>query len=217
MQDHGVRLRQPNYEDRTMANDIKLPFTQEELLENLPAERLLSEMPTRYRTLFQECLQEYRVSRRHVGKDLADLTVSLARNLKDGFQNAVKWVDSLIPDFDLTPAPRYEYATRAIGGSANGETPKKFSFEKPGNGCSIVIDVELVPTGANLVVKLIGDDGNAVLPFFMTVRDCDSGTSLLQNRKFTYGAAKLNGVERGKYELIASGNGVNCDFSLVVE
>ena len=58
MQDHGVRLRQPNYEDRTMANDIKLPFTQEELLENLPAERLLSEMPTRSRTLFQECLQE---------------------------------------------------------------------------------------------------------------------------------------------------------------
>ena len=200
-----------------MEKDTKLPFTQEDLLENLPAERSLSEMPERYRTLFQECLEEYVESRRNFGRKLADLTVSLAGNLKDGFQNAVKWVDSLIPDFDFAPAPNYAYATRAVGGGANGGVVKKFSFEKPGNGCSILIDVEIVSAGANLVVKLIGDDGNAILPFSLTVRDSDSGATLLQNREFTAGAAKLNGVERGKYELMASANGVNCDFSLVVE
>ena len=200
-----------------MEKDIKLPFTQEELLKNLPAERSLSEMPERYRVHFQECLKEYVESRRNLGKELADMTVSLAGSLKEGFQNAVKWVDSLVPDFDFAPAPNYAYATRAIGGGANRGVAKKFSFEKPGDECSILIDVEIASTGANLMVKLIGGDGNAVLPFFLTVRDSDSGKVLLQNREFAAGAAKLNGVERGRYELIASGKGVNCDFSLVVE
>ena len=200
-----------------MANDIKLPFTQEELLRNLPAERPLSEMPPRYRTLFQECLQEYRASRKHVGRDLADLTVSLARNLKDGFQNAVKWVDSLIPDFDFASTPNYAYATRAIGGGTDGEAVKKFSFEKLGDGCSIAIDVELVPTGANLTMTLRDEEGNVVLPFFLTARDVDSGEILLEDREFTAGAAKINGVERGRYELTASAGRLKCDFSLAVE
>jgi len=200
-----------------MEKDIKLPFTQEELLEDLPAERSLSEMPERYRTLFQECLQEYVENRRNFGRELADLTVSLAGNLKDGFQNAVKWVDSLIPDFDFAPAPNYAYATRAIGGDGGNEKPTKMSFEKTGDGCSLKIDLELAGSGANVKVAVLDGIGNAILPFSLTVTDVDSGKVLLPRREFTAGAANIKGVKMGRYEIAASAGSAKCDFLMAVE
>ena len=200
-----------------MTNDFTIPFTEEDLLKDLPAERSLSEMPERYRTLFQECLQEYRDSRKSIGKELSDLTVSLARNLKDGFQNVATWVDSLIPNFDLTPVPNYACATRAIGRSENDKVLNRLAFEKPGDGCSMAIDVEITSAGANLIVRLLDDSGNAVLPFYLTAKDAESGEVLLQNREFSAGAAKINGVERGKYEMIAFSRQLRCEFTLSVE
>ena len=200
-----------------MTNDLKIPFTAEELLKDLPAERSLSEMPERYRTLFQECLQEYRDSRKSIVKGLADLTISLTRNLKEGFQNVAVWVDSLIPDFELTPVPNYACVTRAVGGVTSDEALKRLSFEKFGDGCSMSIDVEIMPIGANLTIRLLDDNGKAILPFSLTASDVESGKVLLQNREFRAGAAKINGVERGKYELIAFSTQLRCAFILSVE
>ena len=200
-----------------MTNDYKIPFTEEDLLKDLPAERSLSEMSERYRTLFQECLQEYRDRRKSIVKGLADLTISLTRNLKEGFQNVAVWVDSLIPDFELTPVPNYACATRAVGGIASDNVLNRLSFEKLGDGCSLSINVEILPAGANLTVRLLDEDGKALLPFLLTARDMESGEVLLQNREFRVGAAKINGVERGKYELIAFSRQLRCEFTLSVE
>lgn len=200
-----------------MTNDFKIPFTEEDLLKDLPSERSLSEMPERYVTLFQECLQEYRDGKKSIVKELADLTISLTRNLEEGFQNVAVWVDSVIPDFDLTPVPNYAYATRAIEGSASDEALKRLSFEKFGDGCSMAIDVEIMPAGANLTIRLLDDNGKAILPFSLTASDVESGKVLLQNREFRAGAAKINGAERGKYELIAFSKQLRCAFILSVE
>lgn len=200
-----------------MITEIDIPFTEEELLQNLPAQRSPSEMPARYRELFQECMQEYRDSKQSIVKELADLTISLSKGLKEGFQNVAVWVDSLIPNFDSTQDINYAYATRAIGQGAGCESVSSLSFEKLGEGCSMSIDIEIMSGGADLIVRLLDDEGKVVLPFFLSARDAESGEVLLQNREFTSGAAKINGVERGRYELTSFSNQLRCDFTLSVE
>lgn len=203
-----------------MTETTKLPFDLDDVVRSLPPRRECPDYADGHKDYIDMCVRDFRQQvegLRPWHSQLADLTVSLAHNLRDGFRNVAKWVDSLIPEFDIAPAPNYAYATRAIGGDAGDAAPTRMSFEKLGDGCSVVIDIEVAPAGANLTMKLRDDDGNAILPFSLTVRDVDSGTVLLQNREFATGAAKLNGVERGRYELTASAGCLNCDFSLVVE
>lgn len=203
-----------------MTEDMRFPLDLEEIIRSLPPRRERADVASMHQDYINMCVEDFRqmvAKNRPCQRRLADLTVSLTRNLKDGFANVVKWVDSIIPDFDFAPAPNYAYATRALGDGEGCRAPTKMSFEKPGDGCSLDVDLEIADSGANIKVRLLDDDGDSILPFFLTVRDSDSGVILLQDREFTAGAAKLNGVERGKYELIASGDGVNCDFSLVIE
>lgn len=203
-----------------MTENASFPLDIDELIRSLPPRRERADVASLHQNYIDMCVGDFRqmaAMNRPCRRRLADLTVSLTRNLKDGFANVAKWVDSLIPDFDVVPTPSYAYATRALVGGESCEAPTKMSFEKPGDGCSLGVDLEIANSGANVMVRLLDNDGNAILPFSLAVRDSDSGKVLLQNREFTSGAAKLNGVEQGKYELIASANGVNCDFSLVVE
>lgn len=203
-----------------MTENTRFPLDFEEIVRSLPPRRERADVASMHPDYIDMCVGDFRqmvAMNRPCRRRLADLTVSLTRNLKDGFANVAKWVDSLIPDFDIAPVPNYACATRALGDGGSCEAPAKMSFEKPGDGCSLGIDLEVTSFGANVKVRLLNDEGNAILPFSLTVRDADSGASLLKDREFTSGAAKLNGVERGKYELLASGNGVNCDFSMVVE
>lgn len=203
-----------------METEKTLPFAQEDLLKDLPERRSYAEISGQYGALLSECVQEYgevAARRSRPARLLADLTVSLARNLKDGFGKVAKWVDTLIPDFDLAPAPDYAYATRAIGTAGEGAAAARLSFEKPGRDGSLKLDLELAPSGANLQARLLDDDGNAVRPFFLTVTDADSGEELLSRREFTVGAANLKGVKRGRYVITASAGRRACDFSLTVE
>ena len=203
-----------------MKNDIQTPFTDEVLLEDLPAERPYSEISSKYDAILSECMREYReanVARRGLGGKIADLTVSLARNLKDGFENVAKWVDSVIPEFNFTTGvPNYAYSTRAVGDGRSDEVPTKLAFEKQGDGCSLMLDMEVASSGANLKVRLVDESGHDILPFFLSVRD-ETGTLLLQNREFRTGAANLKGIERGRYDLSAVAGSRTCEFSLAVE
>ena len=202
-----------------MKNDIQTPFTDEVLLEDLPAERPYAEISGKYDAILSECMREYRAAnavRRGLGGKIADLTVSLTRNLKDGFENIAKWVDSVIPEFDFTGVPNYAYSTRAVGDGRSDEVPTKLAFEKQGDGCSLMLDMEVASSGANLKVRLVDESGHDILPFFLSVRD-ETGTLLLQNREFRTGAANLKGIERGRYDLSAVAGSRTCEFSLAVE
>ena len=202
-----------------MNKNIQTPFTDEVLLEDLPAERSYSEISGKYAELLSECMREYReanAARRGLGGKIADLTISLARNLKDGFENVAKWVDSVIPEFDFTGVPNYTYSTRAVGDGRSDEAPTKLAFEKQGNGCSMMLDMEVTPSGANLKVKLLDENGHDILPFSLSVRD-ETGTLLLQNREFRTGAANIKGIERGRYDLSAVAGSRTCEFTVAVE
>ena len=202
-----------------MKKDIQTPFTDEVLLADLPAARPYSEISGKYDGILSECMREYReanAARRGLGEKIADLTISLARNLKDGFENIAKWVDSVIPDFDLTRVPEYAYATRSLDGGRHDEVPTKLAFEKQGDGCSLMLDMEITPSGANLKVKLLDELGNDLLPFSLSVRD-ETGSLLLQNREFRVGAANLKGLERGRYDIVAVAGSRTCEFTMAVE
>ena len=199
-----------------MKNNIQTPFTDAVLLEDLPAERPYSEISGKYVEVLSECMREYReanAARQGLGGKIADLTVSLARNLKDGFGNIAKWVDSVIPEYDIVGVPNYMYSTRAVG---NGGAPMKLAFEKQGDGCSMMLDMEVSSMGANLKVKLLDENGHDILPFFLSVRD-ENGTILLQNREFRAGAAIIKGVERGRYDISAVAGSRTCEFTVAVE
>ena len=202
-----------------MKNDIQTPFTDEELLADLPAERPYSEISGKYDGLLSECMREYReanAARRGLGGKIADLTVSLGKNLKDGFRSIAKWVDSVVPDFDLASTPAYAYATRSLDGGRHDEVPTKLAFEKQGNGCSMMLDMEITPAAANLKVKLLDEMGHDLLPFTLSVRD-ENGSLLLQDREFRAGAANLKGVERGRYDITAAAGSRTCAFTVTVE
>ncbi len=199
-----------------MKNNIQTPFTDAVLLEDLPAERPYSEISGKYVEVLSECMREYReanAARQGLGGKIADLTISLARNLKDGFGNIAKWVDSVIPEFDFVGVPNYMYSTRAVG---NGGAPMKLAFEKQGDGCSMMLDMEVSSMGANLKIKLLDENGHDILPFFLSVRD-ENGTILLQNREFRAGAAIIKGVERGRYDISAVAGSRTCEFTVAVE
>ncbi len=202
-----------------MKNNIQTPFTDAVLLEDLPAERPYSEISGKYVEVLSECMREYReanIASQRFGGKIVDLTVSLARNLKDGFGNFAKWVDSVIPGFDIAGIPNYAYSTRAVGDGRSGEAPTKLAFEKQGDGCSMMLDMEISPSGANLKIKLLDDIGHDVLPFFLSLRD-ETGAILLQNREFRAGAAVIKGVERGRYEISAVAGSRTCEFTVAVE
>ena len=202
-----------------MKKNIQTPFTDEVLLADLPAERPYSEISGEYNGLLSECMREYReanVTRQGLGEKIADLTISLARNLKNGFRDIAAWVDSVIPDFDLARVPEYAYATRALDGGRHGEMPTKLAFEKQGEGCSLMLDMEITPSGANLKVKLLDEMGRDLLPFSLSVRD-ETGSFLLQDREFRVGAANFKGLERGRYDIVAAAGNRMCAFTMAVE
>ena len=202
-----------------MKKDIQTPFSDEVLLTDLPAERSYSEIAGKYDELLSECMREYReanAARRGIGEKIADLTISLARNLKNGFGNIAKWVDSVIPEFDLARVPEYACATRSLDGGRHDEVPTKLAFEKQGNGCSMMLDMEITPAAANLKVKLLDEMGHDLLPFTLSVRD-ENGSILLQDREFRAGAANLRGVERGRYDIVAAAGSRTCAFTVTVE
>ena len=202
-----------------MKKNIQTPFTDEVLLADLPAERSYSEIADKYDGLLSECMREYReanATRQGICGKIADLTVSLGKNLKDGFRNIAKWVDSVIPSFDLASVPEYAYATRALDGGRHDEVPTKLAFEKQGDGCSLILDMEFTPAGANLKVKLLDEMGHDLLPFTLSVRD-ENGSILLQDREFRTGAANLKGVEKGRYDIVAASGSRTCTFTVAVE
>ena len=202
-----------------MKKNIQTPFTDEVLLADLPAERPYSEIAVKYDGLLSECMREYReanATRLGICGKIADLTVSLGKNLKDGFRNIAKWVDSVIPSFDLASVPEYAYATRALDGGRHDEVPTKLAFEKQGDGCSLMLDMECTPAGANLKVKLLDEMGHDLLPFSLSVCD-ENGSILLQDREFRVGAANLKGVQRGRYDIVAASGSRTCAFTVAVE
>lgn len=148
-------------------------------------------------------------------KDISDLVVSLSRTLKDGFQNAIKWADNIIPSFDTTPV--YAYATRAIGNENDKYAASNWTFEKSGDGFSLKIEVALNDDGLNLQIRLREKSINMEVPFELSVMDADTRKVLLDKRIFTAGAAVLKGVEKGAYVISAVSNDKRLEFTLRVE
>ena len=203
-----------------MKENEKLPFDIDEIVRSLPPRQECADASRDHQDYIKMCVNDFKqliAAHRPWYRGLADLTVSLTRNLKDGFENVVKWGDSLIPDFDLSSAPNYACATRAIGGGRENGTPTKLSFEKFGDGCSLKVELEVASSGGNLNVRLLDDAGNAILPFSLTVTDAESGKVLLPCREFKAGTATIKGIEIGRYEIVASSGSVKCDFWLTVE
>lgn len=205
-----------------MTETTKLPFDLDDVVRSLPPRRECPDYADGHKDYIDMCVRDFRQQvegLRPWHSQLADLTVSLAHNLRDGFRNVAKWVDSLIPEFDIAPAPNYAYATRAIGGGRPGlaESPTKLSFEKRGEGCSLKIDVDVASAGTDLKVRMLDDAGNSVAPFFLSVTDADSDEELLPRREFAVGAATLKGVKVGRYNIVATSGSAFCGFLLAVE
>ena len=98
-----------------MDTSMILPFDEKDLLKDLPAERSETEIVGEYRTLFAECMKEYDLAMGAPCRaEAADLTVSLVRGLKDGFLRFAKWVDTLIPEFDVA-VPRLFVRDKSAG------------------------------------------------------------------------------------------------------
>ena len=156
-----------------MNEETKLPFDLDEIVRSLPPRRESIDFASQNQEYIDMCVNDFMQmigKRRSLSGQLADLTVSLTRTLKDAFGNVAKWADTLVPDFDVVPLPNCAYATRSVGAGSVDEEPTKLSFEKMGDGCLLKIEVEVASDGANLKARLLDDEGNAMLPFFVTVR-----------------------------------------------
>lgn len=203
-----------------MTENSKLPFDLDEVVRCLPPLEESGCAVSGRKDYIDMCVRDFRqmAGMQHSSRPaLADLTISLTRSLKDGFENVAKWVDSIMPDFDLSPCANYAYATRAIGDHTEDRGPTRLSFERHGEGCSMKIDLEIAPSGANMKARLLDDDGNAILPFTMTVNDADSGEALLLDREFRSGAACIKGVKKGRYDIVLSSGRRKSELSLAVD
>lgn len=148
-------------------------------------------------------------------KDISDLVVSLSRTLKDGFQNAIKWADNVIPNFDTTPI--YAYAARAVGNENNKCAESNWTFEKSDDGFLLKIEVALKDDGLNLQIRLCEKSINTDEPFELSVIDADTQKVLLDKKKFVAGVAVLKRVEKGSYVISAVSNDKKLEFTLRVE
>lgn len=203
-----------------MTENKTLSFNIDGIVRDLPPRQERLDVAAKHQDYIDLCVRDFwRMisNQRPLSRDFVDLTISLARNLKGGFAGIAKWIDSLIPDIDLASKPEYAFATRAIGSTGVDSTPRKMTFEKLGDGCSLGIEIEMKDSVANVKLWLLDDAGNTILPFSLSVRDVDSGKMLLERREFKVGSAKFNGVARGRYELIAFAGRLNCNFVLAVE
>lgn len=148
-------------------------------------------------------------------KRIFDLVVSLSRSLKDGFQDAIKWADDFVPDFEVVPI--YAHAARSLGQEKDKCTASNWSFEKLGDGCFVKIVVNLTTGGLNLQIRFFEKPMDVAVPFELSVVDADAGIVLLDKRSFLEGAAVLKGVEKGTYVVSTSASGKRCEFTLKVE
>ena len=203
-----------------MENNVKLPFSQEDLLRDLPKERSYAEISGKYDSLLSQCMREFRKNasaNMNIGKKLAEVSISLGRDIRAGIENVARWVDSVLPDFSFEATPNLAYATRALGADGRSDSPVKLAFEKSGDGCSLRIDMEVMSSGANLKIRLLDSVGNAISPFSLSVTDAESGEVLLAGREFKTGAANVKGVKKGMYEISALAGSLECGISLAVE
>jgi hypothetical protein len=200
-----------------METSMILPFDEKDLLKNLPVERSETEISGEYKALFAECMKEYDLAMEVPRRARAvDLTVSLARGLKDGVLNVAKWVDTLIPEFDIMVSA-CSYATRALDNHASDNAPSLLSFEKPADNGFLRIDMEVAPSGADVKMRLLDAMDRPILPFSLTVADADSGEILLAGRRFSSGAASIKGMKKGRYDVVADGGICKCGFTMAVE
>lgn len=149
-------------------------------------------------------------------KRISDLTISLAGEMKEGFRNFATWVKDLVPTFDLTPAS-YAYATRALVTESPVSTPTRLSFNKTGENCILKLSLDIKPMGADVEVIQLDKTGVAVYPFSLTVKDSDTGDTLLNGKEFKFGAAVIRGVKKGRYKFVTYSINKKCEFSLTVE
>lgn len=147
--------------------------------------------------------------------DPPEMIVTLAGFYSKEWSRNVRCAETVMPDFSVGMRP--VCATRALGATSAGDAPSKLSFVKRGEECSLKIELSVLDSGADVSLKLITHEGEAILPFSLSVLDDGSGETLLEKREFRSGAAVLRGVQKGVYLVKAEGRGRICRFSFKVD